>query len=234
MAVSLIPSPTMRPATAMQGQTDVRDEIVFGAIVIAKGASNYGKLFTVPQGQAIPELKGSGITATAQVHQMVHSELTTNLEKAGELGSGLGDAAVRGISLCLEAASISNAGAYSAYGACPGDVADMLSKSYFQFKVGQKIQTQGPTLSFPGWGGVNSSVSTTANASMAGFAQNGNALLGGRRLKIPVQIARTDIVVGILGFGSSAAFVGTGASTTYGQPFLCWCLLNVLLGADVR
>lgn len=233
MAVALIPGPKFRPQTAVPGQTDARDEIVFGALVVANGASNYGKMFTVPQGQAIPELKGAAVTATNQSHQAIHSELTTNLEKAGEFGSGLGDAAVRGISLCVETAGISNAGAYNAYGACPTDVAELLSKTYFQFKVGQKIMTQGPTLTFPAWGGVASSSSTTANASMAGFALNGNALLGGRRLRIPIQISRIDIVVGILGFGNSSAFVGTN-SATYGQPFLVWCILNVLLGADVR
>jgi hypothetical protein len=233
MAIALIPDSRFRPQTAMAGETDVRDDLIYGAIVVGGGASGTGKLFTVPQGQAIPQMKSSSYTATAQAHQMVHSELTTNLEKAGEFGSGLGDAAVRGISLCLETATISSAGAYGTFGAQPLDVAEFLAKTFFQFKVGQKVMTQGPSLSFPAWGGVNSSCSTTANAAMNGFALNGNALLGGRRIRIPIQIGRTDIVVGVLGFGNSASLTGS-AGATYGSPFLVWCLLNVLLGADVR
>ena len=233
MAFALIPGAKFRPQTAVQDQTDARDDIVYSSLVVANGASNYGKMFVVPQGGTIQELKGSGITATVQAHQMVHSELTTNLEKAGEFGSGLGDAAVRGISLCIETAGFTAAGAYRAYGAQPEDVQDLLAKSYYQFKVGQKVMTAGPSFTFPQWGGMQGAVSTVTTAMTIGIASNGNALLGGRRLRIPIQISRVDIVVGLLGFGNSSALVGS-AGATYGTPFLVWGVLNVLLGADVR
>jgi len=235
MAIALIPSSAgFRPPTAVQDQTDARDDVVYSSLVIANGASNYGKMFVVPQGGNIQELKGSAVVATTQSHQKVHSELTTNLEKAGEFGSGLGDAAVRGISLCLETAPISNAGVYSTYGACPADVIDLGNKGYFQFKVGSKVMAGGPVGSFPSWAGPQGAISTTANVAMNGVLSNGNALLGGRRQRIPIQISRVDIVVGLLGFGNSSAFVGSGAAVAGGQSFLVWCLLNVLLGADVR
>ena len=233
MAVALLPDARFRPQTAMPDDTDVRDDVVYSALVVANGASGNGggsnKMFATPQGQPIPEMTTA--TATNQQHQMKYTDLTTNLQTASIFGSGLGDAAVRGISLTLEAAGIANDGTYNAYGACPIDVIEFLAKASFKFTVGNKVMTQGPCFTFPSWGGPQASIATVATGMMNGVASNGNSLLGGRRIRIPIKISRQDVVTGEVNF--AAAFVGTN-SATYGQPFLVWSILNVLLGADVR
>jgi hypothetical protein len=164
--------------------------------------------------------------AQTESHQLTHSELTTNLEKAGELGAAIGDASVRSISLILEAASPKSNGTYGTFGATPADVADVLSKCYFQFKVGGKVMTQGPVWSFPASGGLSGGVAATANNATRGIASNGS-LMRGRNLKVPVQIARNDTVGGVIGTGNSASLVME-------NPALLTCLLGALVRGDVR
>src|ERR1700682_3618374 len=93
----IVPDARFRSPTAVAGKSDFRDEHVYSAIVVAHGGEGIQKVFTLPQGQAIPELKGSAITATANAHQLTFTEATTNMNKAGELGSAIGDASIRAI-----------------------------------------------------------------------------------------------------------------------------------------
>ncbi|MFA6118126.1 MAG: hypothetical protein WC729_29335 [Sphingomonas sp.] len=231
MAKALIPGAKFRSPTALQGQSDIRDELIYSSIVIAHGGGSTQKAFTVPQGQAIPQMKGAAITPT-EAHHLTHTELSTCLEKAGELGAGIGDAAVRSIGLNLETAYPLNAG-YSAYGASPREVAEFVNKTYFQFKIGGKTMTQGPAGMFPSSGGLQGSVSTTQNVATLGFAQNGNPLSGGRKLRIPIQIARTDVVVGLFGLANGATYSFT-VQAGVGQETMVTCVLGALVRGDVR
>jgi hypothetical protein len=221
--------------TSLAGKSDIRDEIIYSSLVVAHAGTGQQKLFTVPQGQAILRMAGTGIAPT-QVHHLVMSELTTNLEKAGEFGAGLGDASVRSISLCLETAAPLAAGGYAVFGATPQEVCDVLGKSYFQFKVGGKVMTQAPVFAFPASGGANGvvGISTTNNASTVatGVTGNGN-LYGGRKLKVPIQIGRNDTVVGVIGTGNSAAYAFS-VQANVGQSTLLTCLLGTALRGDVR
>lgn len=235
MSQALIPR-SYRSATALDGESDIRDDLVYSSMVIAHGGGSQQKLFTVPQGQMIPRMAGVGIVPT-QLHHLIHSELTTNQDKAGEFGSSIGDAAVRSISLVLEQACPIANGTFSTYGATAQEAAEFLSKSFFQFKVGSKVMTQGPVGQFPSSAGLSGAagISTTQNVTtvVTGFAQNGNALLGGRRLKIPVQIARNDVVVGIVGLPNGATYTFSVAAGV-GQSTLLTCVLGCLVRGDVR
>jgi hypothetical protein len=227
---------SFRSATALEGESDVRDDMIYSSLVICHGGSSQQKMFTVPQGQTIPKMAGVGIAPT-EAHHLIASELTTNQDKAGELGSSLGDAAVRSISLNLEQAAPLAAGTFGTYGATPLEVAEFMSKTFFQFKVGGKVMIQGPVGQFPASGGIagSTSVSTTVTntTKVSGFAQNGQSLMGGRRIKVPIQIARNDVVVGVLGLPNGAAY-SFSVQSTVGQATLVTCVLGAMVRGDVR
>ncbi|MBU1767882.1 MAG: hypothetical protein KJ648_07260 [Candidatus Omnitrophica bacterium] len=227
---------SFRSATAMEGESDVRDDMIYSALVICHGGSSQQKMFTVPQGQTIPKMAGVGIAPT-EAHHLIASELTTNQDKAGELGSSLGDAAVRSISLVLEQALPKADGTFGTYGATPHEAAEFLAKTFFQFKVGGKVMIQGPVGQFPSSAGLSGgqSISTTVTdtTKVTGFAQNGASLLGGRRIKVPIQIARNDVVVGVLGLPNGAAYAFSVASGV-GQATLVTCVLGAMVRGDVR
>ena len=101
MAKVQIPRGAQSP-TAHKGKSDFRDDVIYSSVVLGNGGTGSQKMFTVPQGQNVLRMASA---AQTESHQLTHSELTTNLEKAGELGAAIGDASVRSISLILEAAS---------------------------------------------------------------------------------------------------------------------------------
>lgn len=226
-----LPDARGRSATAVPGKSDLKDGHLYSALVLAHGGTGQQKIFQNPQGQSIPALKGSSITVT-QAHQTTYSEVTTNLNKAGELGSGIGDAAVRTISINIEQAPIGVDGSISAWGATQLEVADIQSKCFFQFKVGGKAQSEGPVWAYPSAGGVYGSISTTANASALGVVSNG--LPGSmRRLKFPIMVARTDTIEGVLGVGAGASLVFR-TTTSAGAATLLTVMMHCNVRGDVR
>lgn len=233
MANMLLPDPRFRSPTAVDGKSDFRDDNIYSAILLQHGGAGQQKLFTIPQGQAIPALKGAGITASANPWQTTYTETTTNLSKAGELGSGIGDAAIRGIGISLETAAVTaSTGAARAWGATQFEVADVLSKCFFQLRIANKTQITGPIFTFPSAGNSFGAISTTGNAATAGIASNGWP--GSyKRLKIPVPVARNDTLEGVFGVagGSALAFSVTNAD---GQPSLMWVVLTANVAGDVR
>lgn len=235
MSQALIPR-SYRSATALDGESDVRDDLIYSSVILGHGGGSQQKMFTVPQGQAIPKMVGTAIAPT-ELHHLTHSELSTNQDKAGEFGSSIGDAAVRSISLVLEQALPKADGTFGTYGATPHEAAEFLAKTYFQFKVGGKVMTQGPVGQFPSSaglaGGMALSTTVTATTKVSGFAQNGAALLGGRRLKIPVAIARNDVVVGLVGLPNGATY-SFSVTTGVGQSTMLTCVLGSLVRGDVR
>lgn len=221
-----------KSATAVPGVGDARDDNIYSSLVVQHSGTGQQKVFTVPQGQNIPSLRGS-TTLTTQAHQTTYSDLTTNLVEAGKLGNAIGDASVRGIGLAIEqAAYTSSTGAPRAFGATQFEVSDVLSKTSFEFKVSGKRAIIGATLFYPAAGGVGGSVSTTANAVTVALANNGGGW-GARRLKSVIPIARNDTLEGIFAVatGASLAFSTT---TGEGQPCLIWFQLFSNVLGDAR
>lgn len=219
-------------ATAVAGKGDARDENVYSSLVVQHAGTGQQKCFTVPQGQAIPTIRGA-TTATTQAHQLTYSDLTTNLVEAGKLGNAIGDAAFRGLSIQIEQAAYTNStGAIRAFGATQFEVADVLAKAAFEFKVAGKKQVIGPVHQFPATGGVSGSISTTGNAATVSLANNGGGW-GARRLKTKIMCSRNDTLEGIFSVatGASLAF---GVTTGEGQPCLVWFNLFADILGDVR
>lgn len=226
-----MPDGRLRSATAVPGKSDVRDDMIYSAVVLAHGGAGVQKSFTVPQGQAIPSLKGSTITL-AQAHHTLFTEATTNVAQAGQLGAAIGDASVRSIGLRLEAAPVKQDGSVDTYGATQQELAEVTSKVYFQFKIAGKIQTQGPVPSFPANGGIFGSLAVTASGAARSLATNG-ALGVPKKLKLPILISRTDTIEGVVGVAGSAALVFR-TTTGEGAASLLMVELQALVKGDVR
>ena len=221
----LFPDGSQRSPTAVPGKSDVRDENVYSAAAMSTTASGNTTVFVNPRGQAIPVL-GSG---TPAAHQKTYSELTTNISQSGQLGSALGEASVRAIGITIEQAWITKAGVVNtAYGATMADVNEILNKTFFQLKIGGKLQLQGAAWMFPALGAPQGSISQTANATAAGIINNGFPG-SGRRLKVPVLIARTDTVEGTYGVAGGATVTMEGAN-----PALVWFQTLALVKGDAR
>jgi hypothetical protein len=230
-SATYFPDGRFRSPTAVPGKAAIHDEHVYSAIVLAHGGSGQQKIFTNPQGQTIPALKGSSITV-AQAHQLTYTEVTTNLNKAGELGSALGDAAIKSIGLSLEQCGIGSTGTLNTWGATQLEACDVSSKVFFQFKNSSNVEVQGPVWAFPAAGGIFGSISSTANAVTQGLVNNG-ALGVSRRFKVPILVARGDSLEGVVGVAGSASLVfrttdGAGAAS------LLTCLMGVMTKRDVR
>lgn len=236
MAKLILPS-AVRSPTAVAGKSDMRDENVYSSLVVAHGGSTSNKVFTVPQGQTIPQIKGPAVTPT-QAHHLTHSDLTTNITQAGQLGSGIGDCSFRAIGITIEptpypaGAGAGGAAALGAYGAGPTEMAEILNKTFFEFKVGGKTQSKGAAFMYPSVGGLFGSVATTGNASTVGILQNGWPGTP-RKQKLPILAGRTDVLEGIVGLGNGASY-SFSTTTGGGQETLLWVTLLTLVKGDVR
>jgi len=233
MAQMVYPSSRYRSVTAATGIGDAHDGMIYSAGVVAHLGQGLLKLFSVQFGQAIPELKGTAITATANVWQTTYTLTTTNFDRPSQMGDNLGDAALRGIGVTIEAAAVTLAtGAQRTFGASQFEVCDILSKCAGEFKIGSKPQMQGPIWAYPQYGGAAAAISTTGNAATASIAQNG-AIPVGREFRTPMMLGRYDSVVYEFSVanGATLAFSNTG---TDGQPTLVWCLILCDFMSDVR
>ena len=237
MAQALFPSPDFRSPTAVPGKGDGRDENVYGSIRMQNGGTGNAKMFTVPQGQAILALAGSGSadppTGAGTAHQKNHTDLTTNLTKAGEIGPTIGDVSIRAISLQIEQAAYAlTTGVPRAYGATQFEVADILARVSCEVKLGGKRQIIGPVWAFPSQGGVVGSISATGNAATASVVTNGvpGTL---RRLKFPIPMARIDALEVLIQVAGTSA-LAFSTTTGDGQPCLLTCNLLASALGDVR
>lgn len=225
-----------RSATAASGISDIRDENLYSAVVLQDGGAGPISFFTVPKGQQIPALRGATTQATPNAWQQIHGDHTTNLEKAGELGDGIGDAGIRGITLHLEAASLENGEtvAISSYGTTQLEIAELQRKTSFELKISKKPMFKSPFFAFPTVGGVVGTVSTST-ASMVDISTNGNpgAI---RRLVRAIMASRRDTLEGVLTVagGTSLSFRTAGSVSDPGNPSLCWCVLPSNIRGDVR
>lgn len=241
MARMILPQAN-RPSTALPGVSDLRDENIYSACVVGHAGVGTASLFTVPKGQSIPILSSFALSAGPSHHQQ-YSLLTTNLEKAGELGNNIGDAGIRAIGLTFEqgaytgSADTAAAFARRTFGMGPLEVADVLSKCYFELKVSNKRQVIGPAWTFPQTGGAIGSAGVSTNitagaavGNVAGFASNGSLPVG-RKLRVPVMVARNDVLVGEFTAAYALAF---GLTASPGCPSLVWCNLISTIKGDAR
>lgn len=233
MSKLLLPDARFRSPTAVDGKADMRDENIYSSIVAGFGGAGQIKAFTVPQGQAIPRIMGAAIAPT-EAHQLTHTELTTNLTKAGEAGSAIGDFSVRSIGIVFESAAyVLTTGVNRAFGMTEFEVTDTLSKTFFQFKIAGKKQIEGATHMFPASGGAYGSVSGTA-AGTGVTSILGNGWPGSmRKLKLPILVARTDTIEGVFGVAGSAA-LAYSTTTGTGNSSLIWFNLHSAVKGDVR
>ena len=224
----LFPSNDFRSNTAVSGVSDVRDDQVYSSLVLSHAATGQTTIFGVPKGQAIPVL-GSGVP---QAHQKTYTELTTNVTQAGQLGSALGDAAIRRVGITIEQAYFTNSGVINTYGAGLQEVAEILAKCFFQLRIAGKLQIQGPVFSFGSAGGAYGSPATGGTTASTAIASNGIPGVG-RSLKVPILVGRTDTVEGTVGVAGGASLAFTNTSGNF-QPVLTWVNLSVALRGDAR
>jgi len=232
MANMLLPAATFRSPTAVADKSDVRDDNIYSALVVQHTGTGQAHVFTVPQGQAIPKMNGSS-TASTQPHQGNYSDTTTNLTQAGQLGAGIGDASVKSIGITFEQAAFTlTTSVPRAFGMTQFEVADVLAKCAFELKIAGKRQIIGPVWAYPSMGAAAGSLAATGTQATPSIANNG-VPGAGKRLKVPLPLARTDTLDGVFSVatGASLAFSTT---TGEGQPSLVWFNLGVLVKGDVR
>lgn len=239
MARSYLPAGP-RSATAVPGTTDKRDENIYSACLLQNTGAGSVSLFTVPKGQQIPFLRGSSAAST-NAWQVTHGDHSTNLEKAGELGDGIGDAGIRGLSLNVEQAGIlpltlqgggSTSGQIDAYGATGYELMDMQRKCSFEFRVSKKPMFKSPFFAFPSVGGVTGTISSVASNTVRDISTNGSP---GRirRLMTHIMASRRDTLEGVFSVvGGAQLLTRTGGAD--GCPSLLWCVLPSTIRGDAR
>lgn len=233
------PDASLRSPTAVPGRSDIRDMHIYSALVAQHGGAGNTTIFGVTRGQPIPRLAGAGITVPTSAHQVNYTELTTNILQSGQFGSSIGEASIRAIGIDIENAYVAGsvhgvaaAGDLNTYGAGQQEINEILAKMFLQFKVGGKLQNEGPLRYYPAAGGPTGAVSSTGNSVVVSALSNGLPATY-RRLKAPILIARTDTVeatIGVAG-GDSLAF---SVTTGIGQPVLVWCNLLAATKGDAR
>jgi hypothetical protein len=228
MAGFLFPSP-VRPSTALAGVGDVHDDNVYSACVLAHGGIGTVKMFVSGQGSPVPALTGTAITAAnIPAHYQTYSPVTTVIEQSGQLGNSIGDATVRAIGVTLDNAAVAG-GTARVWGATAFEFADVLSKTRLEVKLSNKRRILGPTWTYPQTGGAMGF--TTANNTS--FGQNGFPT--GRKLKAPIEISRTDVLVAEMTADAALAFSQTSFSgANAGQATLVWVNMVGTLRSDVR
>lgn len=231
MPQMLFPDPRGRSPTAAPGQSAGRDENIYSAIVVGHGGAGTQKLFTVPEGQAIPRLVGAGIVPTAQ-HMLNHTKLTTNLGKAGEVGSAIGELSIRSIGVGFEQAYYDSSGVLNTYGTGQQEQAELMAKTFIIFRISGTKQIEGPTSFFPTPGALFGGSASTANNKTVTFMNNGWPN-GGRRLKLFLPAGRADQIEAEFGTGGGVTLTFSVTSGV-GQSSLLWCNLWCGVMADVR
>jgi len=227
-----------RSSTAVDDKADMRDENIYSSIVVGFGGAGTQKLFTVPQGQAIPRLVGAGVAPTA-AHLLTHDVHSTNLTKAGEAGSALGDFSIRAIGVGFESGWYDDEGVLNTYGMGQQEVMEMQSKTFFRLLIAGKKQIEGSIDMFPAYGGVYGGISTTTTAVTVSTVTNGWPGTN-RRLhrKLPILVSRTDTIEGVLGVAAGATLTfsvaGTPQEPSVGQCSLVRCNLTSNVKGDVR
>jgi hypothetical protein len=221
-------------ATSAEDYSDTRSEQVYSAIVIAHGASATASFFLTGKGAAIPEIKGSTITAVGlPTHQQTYSDATTNIVQSGQLGGTIGEVSITGLGITIEQANYAINGAQNTYGAGSVEYPEIVNKTSLELKLGTKPQTKGPTFMFPGLGGLFGAVASTGNNLTVAYLTNGMPGQN-RELDFPLPVGRNDTLEGVFGVTAPSTSLTFSVTTGIGQPCLVWCGLKVVSVADVR
>lgn len=230
-----------RSSTAVQGVQDKRDENLYSSGVLQDGAQGQITLFTVPKGGQIPRLAGAAVIAPVNVWQQQHSDATTNLDKAGELGDGIGDALIRGIAMSCEQAVIDPTDAlYSDYGASDYELSQVANHAAVELKVSKKPYFKAPMHTLPAFGGVQGfiaaafAVATTFTRSLVTNGANGaNAI---RRIGNFIAADRRDTLEVNVNLATGFVLAGrvAGGAESDGTPFLIQCTLPAFIDGDAR
>lgn len=235
----MLPTQSTSP-TAVAGKAAVRSDYIYSALTLAYGAAGTTPIFLGAQGQPIPELKGTTITATANPHQQTYTDLTTPYVQSGQLGGNIGDVAVNAWGVDIEQQPFSTAGAPSTngassslYGAGPNEMPEILNKCSLSLTIGNAPTGKGPLRLFPAFGGVVGSVSQTGNLTNVVYLTNGVPGRG-RQLDIPIPIGRNDTLRCDIGVAAANASLVFSVASSYGQPTLVWVTAPVIVGADIR
>lgn len=109
----------------------VKNYEVYSSLLIGHSAKGAVRIFTVPQGQPIQRLGD----ASPRLFP-THTPFTTNLWKAGQLGSGLGDFTLHKIRLDFVSARLM-------------DVQTFLNNASYLLRVSAKIQAEGAVRDLP-------------------------------------------------------------------------------------
>ena len=219
-----------RPSTALAGYGDVHDDNIYSAGVLAHGGASTIKLFVSGQGSPVPVMASSALLASViPAHYQTYTPTTTVIEQSGQLGNSIGDAEIRALGVTIDQ-NLSQGGVARPYGATLTEVQDILSKTRLEVKISNKRRILGPTWSFPQTGGAMGF--TTANA--ASLAANG-LFPTGRKLKSPIVIARTDVLVAEVTADAALAFSDTSFAAGHaGQASLMWVNMVGTVRSDVR
>jgi hypothetical protein len=237
MASSMIQSPMTSP-TAAPGQTSIRTEHIYSAVVVQHGGSAAVSMYLNAKGQNIPVM-GSLSGALPQSQQR-YSDLTTNLVQSGQTGGTIGDALLYSFGLTIQQASFSQAlGTPSLYGGTTQEFGEILAKLSFVITLVNREQIQGPVWAFPSTGGIVGSVAIANNTTTTGASGVVSVLSNGvpgigRQLQEPLPLARVDTLQGILAAGNNDTLVFSQTGTTSaGQSTLIWCNAVSTVSADV-
>lgn len=233
MASGYIPA-GVRSATAASGLSDFQDQNLYAAIVAQHGGGGSQKAFTTAQGMPVPRLSGAAIAAPLQPWQQTHTKLTTIIEKNGELGKGIGDAAIRGLSNHVEQATYTQAGLVSTYGATFQELADLQSKVSIELRVSKKPMFTSPLFAQPTIGGVYGGVSLDAAAAPAVVGVNTLGQPGIiRRLQKHIMCERGDTLELEYEVAANSTLAFRSAASD-GIPCLVWAVLPSSIRNDVR
>ena len=227
-----LPGTRYRAAANPSGQGDVIDQSIYGAIVVAHGGGvSATKAFTKAIGDPINVMAALTGIAPTETHHTQHDLHSTNLTKQGEVGA-IGDAAIRNIALDIEQAAPLASGAFSTYGMTPADVVEFMTKIYCKFMVAGLVKHQGSVKHYPCSNGAAGAVAlgTTASTTtkVSGLVNNGP--MGGRRIKVPLQVGAGETIAMEFTGGHSAALVFSVTSGV-GQASLVTTVLSAFTRA---
>lgn len=243
--------PSYRPgpgsSTAVRGVVDERDEDLYSSGVMQHGAASDLVIFKQPIGGPIPRTAGNGVLAPLNPWQQVHSNATTNLDKAGELGDSIGDVKIRAIHVSAEQAQIlPTTAAYPAttiseanivtYGASGYELAQLADKVSVELKVSKKPYFMTPFGNLPSIGAPVpfNSGTYSANVVRGSAVNSAHGLI--RKLAQWVACSRRDSLQVTFGFANGFALLGriAGSATNDGTPFLVRATLPSWVNGDAR
>lgn len=230
----LVPTPDFRSPVAAPGQSGMRDDLVYSAVLVGHGAASSVNAFA--QGQGGPIQSMGTVTGTTAV-QTTFSLTTTNLSQSGVVGSNIGDIGIREIGIKIQQASYvgaSTGATLSTTGADQQGAVEITTKMSYQLNLVNKPMQQGPLFAFGSPGDVfGSQAVASTSATAAGIVTSlvGNGVPGNpRRLEVVLAISRIDTIQAIFAVGAGDTLAFTAAAA---HPTLLWNVFFCNVAADL-